>query len=153
MKKLLLFTCMISFIAIASCSREEESTEVSFTEKEDLVKKSLIEFNKSVVQTSGYNNFISSISQKSNNKQLTQDELEILIKDFLVFQNQNFTELYYKIIALDITPEEFRSIAHQFEYLKLKTISSINKQGGCCGLGGGTAGDHVIFAFLDWACC
>lgn len=152
MKKLLLFTCLFSFFIIISCSRKEESTEVSLTEKEYLVEQALIEFNKSAIKTGKYDKFINSVAQKSSMEPLSEDELEVMVSDFLGDQTQIFLDVYYQLVALNISQEEFYSISHQFEYLRFGTTSS-SKNGGCCGTGGsaGTA-DKIFFYLIDFFC-
>ncbi|WP_106794837.1 hypothetical protein [Aquimarina sp. Aq78] len=153
MRKLLLFTCVISFLTVISCSRDEESTQVSLTEKEYLVKQTIIEFNNSAVKTGKYEAFIKDVSQKSVTTPLNSVELEAMVQGFLGDQTQAFLDVYYQLVALNITPEEFHVIASQFEYLRLNVITSSNKSDGCCGTGGsvGTA-DKIFLALIDFFC-
>ncbi|MBG6129305.1 hypothetical protein IWQ47_000002 [Aquimarina sp. EL_43] len=132
MRKLLLFTCVISFLTVASCSRDVESTEVSLTEKENLVKQTIIEFNNSAIKTGKYNRLVSSVSQKSATGQLSEVELEELVQGFLASQNQAFLDVYYQLVTLNMTAEEFYSIAHQFEHLRLTTTNGLSKGSDCC---------------------
>ncbi len=127
MKKLLLFTLIFSFITITSCTRDEDVLEVSQEEKELLVKQTLIEFNKSAIKTGKLQQFLKSLSQKTANNNLSEPEVEALFQEFLGDQTQAFLDLYYQLEAMNMSGEEFGSIADQFEYLKLEMRNSLGK--------------------------
>ncbi|WP_108808674.1 hypothetical protein [Aquimarina spinulae] len=147
MRKLLLFTCVISFLTVASCSREEESTQVSVTEKEYLVKQTIIEFNNSAIKTGKYEAFIGDVSQKSTTTPLSQAELEVMLQEFLGDQTQAFLEVYHQLEALNITDKEFYSIASQFEYLRLDIIKNLSKSASeFCGANTGT----LLRILISW---
>ncbi len=131
MRRLLLFTFIFSFIAIASCTRDQESTKVSQEEKEYLVKQTIIEFNNSAIKTGKYKEFIGSISQKSAKEPLNSAELETMIQEFLGDQTQAFLDVYYQLVALNMTAEELENIAYTLEYLIVITNDS-DKDVGCC---------------------
>lgn len=150
MRKLLLFTCVISFLTVASCSRDEESRQVSLAEKEYLVKQTIIEFNNSAVKTGKYEAFINDVSQKSVTAPLSQVELEVMLQGFLGDQTQEFLDVYYQLEALKLSSEEFYSIAHQFEYLRLTGILD-KTQGGCCGIAS-NSDDGLLKDFLGFTC-
>ncbi|WP_074410132.1 hypothetical protein [Aquimarina megaterium] len=157
MRKLLLFTCIISFLTVISCSRDEETTQVSLTEKEYLVKQTIIEFTNSAIKTGKYEAFIKNVSQKSATASLSQVELEAMIQEFLGDQTQAFLDVYYQLVALNMTAEEFESIAHQFEYLILNLVTNSGKEdSSCCSFAGGTDGvpdgGSVIGVLLKLAC-
>ncbi|WP_271784011.1 hypothetical protein [Aquimarina algiphila] len=150
MRKLLLFTCIISFLTVGSCSRDEEPTEVSLTEKEYLVKQTIIEFNNSAIKTGKYKGFVNSVAQKSAVEELNSGELEVLLEEFLGEQTQAFLDVYYQLVALNITPEEFYNIASQFEYLRLNiTLNRDKGSGGCCSAGGD---GNIFVALYNWVC-
>ncbi len=151
MRKLLLFTFVISLLGTVSCSKDEEHTEVSQEEKEYLVKQTLIEFNKSAVKTGKYREFINSVYQKSSLDQLTSTELEILLQDFLGDQTQQFLSVYYKLEALNLSSEEFLSIADQFEYLRINSTQESGKIGGCCAIGS-NSGDSLLGDLIRYTC-
>ncbi|WP_024771187.1 hypothetical protein [Aquimarina macrocephali] len=153
MRKLLLFTCVISFLIVVSCSRDEESTQVSLTEKEYLVKQTIIEFNNSAIKTGKYEAFIKDISQKSATAPLNPIELEAMVQEFLGDQTQAFLDVYYQLVTLNMTVEEFYSIANQFEYLRINIKTNFDKNGNsdCCSAVG--EGKHPeLEALLDWIC-
>ncbi|WP_282080249.1 hypothetical protein [Aquimarina algiphila] len=129
MRKLLLFIFVTSLFVVGSCSKDkdEESIEVSPADKKYLVKQTLIEFNNSAVKTGKYEVFISSVAQKSALGQLSPAELEELWQEFLGDQTQAFLDVYYQLVALNITPEEFISIANQFEYLRSDILRGLGK--------------------------
>ncbi|TSE06217.1 hypothetical protein [Aquimarina algiphila] len=146
MRKLLLFIFVTSLFVVESCSKHEEYTEVSLTEKEYLVEQTLIEFNNSAIKTGKYDRLINSISQKSTTESLSQAELEVMLQEFLGEQTQAFLSVYYQLEALGITAEEFYSIAHQFEYLRLDISSNGEKKSGNCS--GGPA--SLLSAIINW---
>lgn len=149
MKKLLLFTCVISLLIVTSCSRDTDSTEVSLAEKEYLVKQALIEFNKSAIKTGKYDSFINKASQKSAVEELSPAELEALLQDFLGDQTQAFLNVYYQLEALNLTSEEFHSIASNFVYLQIYRVNLSKDRAGCCEIGenaGGSLGNLILFA-------
>ncbi|WP_271766402.1 hypothetical protein [Aquimarina algiphila] len=148
MRKLLLFICVISFLTVGSCSKEEESSEVSLTEKEYLVKQTIIEFKKSAIKTGKLNVFIRSISinQKSVEEPLSETELETMVQSFLGDQTQAFLDLYYQLIELNITGDEFRSISYQFEYLRGIQTSS---KSSCCGA---STGNEIVDVLASFFC-
>ncbi|WP_143273619.1 hypothetical protein [Aquimarina sp. MAR_2010_214] len=150
MRKLLLFTFILSFITVVSCSKDEEDTKVSQDEKEYLVKQTIIEFNNSAIKTGKYEAFIKDVSQKSATTPLNKAELKMLIQNFLGDQTQKFLDVYYQLEALELTSEEFYGIAHQFEYLRLTGILD-KTQGGCCGIAN-NSGDSLFKDFLGFTC-
>ncbi len=133
MKKLLLFTLVFFFIAITSCTRDEEIPEVSQEEKEHLVEKVLVEFNKSAIKTGKYQEFINSAVQKTTSSSFNRSELEVMVENFFGDQTQSFLDAYDRLEALNLTSEEFHQIAHRFEYLRIYVGS--NKALGCCEIG------------------
>ncbi|GAA4272141.1 hypothetical protein U6A24_11595 [Aquimarina gracilis] len=143
MKKLLLFTLIFSFIGITSCTRDEESLEISQGEKELLVKQTLIELNKSAVKTGKFEKFLKSLSQKTTEGNLSGSEVEILIQEFLGDQSQTFLDLYYQLEELNMTGEEFLRIADQYEYLKQGVSSKLQKTSEGCG-------NSLACAVWDW---
>ncbi|WP_109436903.1 MULTISPECIES: hypothetical protein [Aquimarina] len=150
MRKLLLFTFIISFLTVGSCSRDEGSNEVSLTEKEYLVKQTIIEFNNSAVKTGKYHEFINSVAQKSASEPISPERLEAMIQEFLGDQARAFLDVYYQLKALNLTSEEFRSIASQFEYLRINFEVDPSKSFGCCQFGG--AGNSRLHDLLDFVC-
>ncbi len=147
MRKLLLFTFVISFLTITSCSRDEEALEVSQAEKEYLVKQMIIEFNKSAVKTGDFQRFMKSISQKNSAGSSNELDVEALFQEFLGEQSQAFLDLYYQLEALNMTGEEFKSIADQFEYLRLEMINTNSGKSSDSGCGENST---LVCAFLDW---
>ncbi len=127
MKKLLLFTLIFSFVGITSCTKDEESIEISQEEKELIVKQTLIEFNKSAIKTGKLQKLMNSLTQKSSSENLSSSEVEILFQEFLGEQSQSFLDLYYQLEAMNMNGEEFANIADQFEYLKLEMRNSLDK--------------------------
>ncbi|EZH74025.1 hypothetical protein ATO12_14205 [Aquimarina atlantica] len=153
MRKLLLFTFVISFLTVISCSQDEETTQVSLAEKEYLVKQTIIEFNNSAVKTGKYEAFIKDVSQKSVTAPLSQTELETMVQGFLGDQTQAFLDVYYQLVVLNLTPEEFYSIAYQFEYLRLNVKMRSNKNSGCCDASDSVGANYKeLGALLNWAC-
>ncbi|MDY8137230.1 hypothetical protein [Aquimarina sp. 2201CG5-10] len=152
MKKLLLFTFWISLLFITSCSKDDRSEEILSAQKEYLVKQTIIEFNKSAIKTGKYETFINSFSEKSASGELSQTEIELLIQEFLGNQTEEFLNVYYQLEALNLTAEEFYSIADQFEDLRIYLIglSSNRSQRGCCDVS--DADDGVLAILLGWAC-
>ncbi len=126
MKKLLLFTLFFSLIAITSCTKNEDTPELSQEEKELLVKHTLIEFNKSAIKTGKLHKFSMKLSQKTASGDLSNEELEALIQDFLGDQTQAFLDLYYQLLALNLTDNEFYEIAYQYEDLRLSFLENIS---------------------------
>ncbi|WP_025664865.1 hypothetical protein [Aquimarina megaterium] len=153
MRKLLLFTCVISFLTVISCSRDEESTQVSLAEKEYLVKQTIIEFNNSAVKSGKYETFVNSVSEKSSTTPLNQAELEEMVQNFLGIQTQAFLDVYYQLVALNMTTEEFYNIADQFEYLRLNIKTKSSKNSGCCDASDSVGANYKeLGALLNWAC-
>ncbi len=128
MKKLLLFTLIFSLIGITSCTKDEDHLEMSQEEKELLVKQTIIEFNKSAVETGDFYQFKESISQKYATDNSSEPDTEALFQEFLGKQSQAFLDLYYQLEALNMTGEEFTRIAHQYEYLKVEWRSNLGKR-------------------------
>ncbi|MEW7291541.1 hypothetical protein [Aquimarina sp. 2304DJ70-9] len=141
MKKLLLFTLIFSLIGITSCTKDEEHLEISQEEKELLVKQTIIEFNKSAIETGKFQQFMTSVPQKTASGQ----DVEALFQEFLGEQSQTFLDLYYQLEAINMTGEEFKSIADQYEYLRLDIGISLGKSSsGSCNYG------ELACAIKDW---
>lgn len=152
MKKQLLFIVGLFLLTIISCSKED-SSEITISEKEDLVKQTLIEFNNSAVKTGKLDDFTKIISRKSSEKDFTTIQLEVLFQDFLGDQTQEFINLYNILIDLEITPEEFFIIASQFDYLRINLRMSLSKESNSDACSIAAAGDSssIIRAILTWA--
>jgi len=146
MRKFLLLTMIGTLLTITSCSKEESVEEISQEEKEQLVKETLIEFNKSAVKNGKFQVFKNTFRQKTADDQFTQEELETMVQEFLGDQTQDFLDLYYQLEALNITSEEFRSIADQYEELRLEIIENLNKRSRICG-----NGNSLFSEILAWA--
>ncbi|WP_109300214.1 hypothetical protein [Aquimarina sp. AU474] len=141
MKKLLLFISAIALLGISSCSKNDVN-EISQAEKENLVKHAIIEFNKSAIKTGKYQVLISEIAQKSVTGDL--DDLEELLQEFLGDQTQSFLNVYYKILELNLTEDEFFAIANQFEYLRIDTTGASKEDtDGCCTLADSSDNDPI----------
>lgn len=127
MRKLLLFLSIVAFVGLSSCSRDGV-TEISQEEKELLVKQTLIEFNNSAVVTGKLQNYLNSVAElKSRTANTSREELEALLQKFLGDQTQAFLDLYYQLEALNMTKEEFLSIAYLFEDLRLQIMGNLGK--------------------------
>lgn len=137
MRRLLLFTFILSFIAIGSCSKDDEDAKVSQEEKENLVKQTIIEFNNSAIKTGKYKEFVNSVNQKTATAPLSPVELEAMLQEFLGDQTQAFLDVYYQLEALNLTVEEFESIAYKFDYLIINIAYLSKDVGGCCQAGNG----------------
>ncbi len=148
MKKLLFIASIIFLLIFSSCSQSEYSIENSISEKEYLVEQTLIEFNKSAIKTGAYSNLVASVSDKSSTGQLSQFEVDDMIQDFLSIQTQEFLDVYYKLEALNLTEEEFFSIANQFKGLKQISISNNLEKGPAHGGGCATSRAITPFTFL-----
>lgn len=129
MKKLLLFTLIFSFIGITSCTKDDNELEISQEEKELLVKQTIIEFNKSAIETGEFQKFMNSVPQKTANGQ----DVEALFREFLGEQSQAFIDLYYQLEAMNMTGEEFTRIAYRYEYLRLEWRTNLDKSSSDCG--------------------
>ncbi|WP_438422891.1 hypothetical protein [Aquimarina macrocephali] len=145
MRKLLLFIYIISFITTFSCSKDERAYETLQEDKELIVKQTLVEFNKSAIRTGRLQKFTKSLYQKSLNTGINDQELELVIKKFMGDQTQAFLDLYHQLNALNVTPEEFYSIAHQFGYLRLDTKELDKSSSDICNSGGG-----LLVAIFDF---
>ncbi len=144
MKKLLLFTLIFTFIGISSCTKDEEHLDISQEEKELLVKQTIIEFNKSAIETGKFQKFMTSISQKTSGDQ----DVEALFREFLGEQSQAFLDLYYQLEAMNMTGEEFTQIAHKYDYLRLDTRINFGKSSNSCGNSGNNG--SLLCAILDF---
>ncbi|WP_281987421.1 hypothetical protein [Aquimarina aggregata] len=131
MKKQLLFIIGFFLLTIISCSKEE-SNEISISEKEYLVKQTLIEFNNSAVKTGKYDLLITKLSQESLKQEDSQIKLENILREFLGDQTQAFSDIYYQLVATSMTSEEFKSIARQFEDLIVNISTASKDKDGCC---------------------
>ncbi|MCK8520814.1 hypothetical protein M0D21_04520 [Aquimarina sp. D1M17] len=140
MRKLLLFLSIVAFVGLSSCSKDEV-TEISQEEKELLVKQTLIEFNNSAVKTGKLQSFAKIWTSKSATA--SEAELEEILQNFLGDQTQVFLDLFYELEALNLSSEEFHSIANKYDYLR-SHIRLNKNENGVCGVQG-AVGD-----FLDW---
>ncbi len=145
MRKLLLFLSIIAFVGLSSCSKDEV-TEISQEEKELLVKQMIIEFNNSAVVTGKLQNYFDSVAElKSQENGTSEDELEALLQKFLGDQTQAFLDLYYQLEDMNMTGEEFLSIAHLFNDLRLQITANLGKSSETeCN------GTSLLNTFLDW---
>ena len=125
MRKLLLFLITVSVIGISSCTRDDVE-EISQAEKELLVEQMLIELNKSA-KAGKYQKFVTVVSQKSATESLSEAEVEALFLEIVGEDAQIFVDLYFQLKAINMTGEEFKSIAEQFEYLRPNFGSKISK--------------------------
>ncbi|AXT60179.1 hypothetical protein D1816_07390 [Aquimarina sp. AD10] len=152
MKKHLLFIVGFFLLTIISCSKEE-SSEILLSEKENVVKQTLISFNNSAVKTKKYKVFINELSRKSNISDLTPEELDLLVDEFLKEQTQEFQQLYYKLAELNLTSEEFSIIASEFDYLRIDNNFKLNKGRICCEISGGLESNgNPLGSVFKWAC-
>lgn len=142
MKKLLLLF-IATFVGLSSCSKDEIA-EISQEEKELLVKKILIELNESVVKTGKFEQFEKSLFQKTATDNLNVSEIEALFVEFVGGQSKVFLDLYYQLEAMNMTGEEFKLIADQFEYLRLETGSNLQK------ISSESCISSLICGMIDW---
>ncbi|RZS93471.1 hypothetical protein [Aquimarina brevivitae] len=139
MKKLLPLI-LICLLFSYSCS--DQIDEIDQNDKELLVKEVVIEFNKSAVKTGKYKAFIEEYAQKSAKKQLSDDEIRVLVGEFLGDQTESFLIVYHELLKLDLTPEEFYAIASQFRDMfngvknpnGTNSSSNSNSNSSCCQL-------------------
>ncbi|MBQ4821802.1 hypothetical protein [Aquimarina sp. MMG016] len=143
MKKLLLLLSIITFVGLSSCSKDED-VGISQEEKEFLVKKTLIELNKSVIKTGKFEQFQKSLLQKTATDNLNGSDIEALFLEFLGDQSQTFLDLYYQLEAMNMTGEEFTRIADQYEYLILGVGSNLQKRSSDCSI------SSLACSIWDW---
>ncbi len=150
MRTLLLFISVVSLLTLSSCSNDEALQEITQAEKEQLVKQTIVEFNKSAVKTGNYEVFIRDLTKRTKTTELSQSELEILLQDFLSQQSVEFKNLYYQLESLNLTATEFYGIADQFEYLRTDILKSLKSSSetsvGCETIGAGS----FLTIFINW---
>ncbi|GAA4277898.1 hypothetical protein GCM10022259_26220 [Aquimarina mytili] len=118
---------------------------MSQEEKELLVKQTIIEFNKSAIETGKFQQFMKSRYQKTATDTSSESVNQDLFEEFLGEQSQAFLDLYYQLEAMNMTGEEFRRIADQYEYLRIEIRNSLGKSSSAgCDLG------SLWCAIEDW---
>ena len=143
MRKLLLFLIAVSVIGISSCTKDEVN-EISQEEKVLLVKQMVVELDK-IVKAGKYQQFTFVLSQKTENENLSDEEVEALFLEIFGEKSHTFVNLYYQLKAINMTGEEFLSIANQFDFLILETKNVSGKSADYdCSIG------SVWCAILDW---
>ena len=128
MKKQLLFLILIGSLIFQSCSKNDE---IDQDAKEIIVRKTLIEFNKSAIKSGKYLDFVQKVNYKSSQQELTDEEIKTLIDEFLGEQTNDFIKVYNELVKLNLSTEEFYTIASQYKEVFDSNLKN-QSQSACC---------------------
>lgn len=146
MKKIIFFLIGVS-ISFCSCNTEDTNIQNDISTKE-LVKKAIIEFDKSAVKTGKYEGYLFLRNKEQQTEDFALERMELLVQNFLSEQTPEFIDVYTKLVNLGITADEFRTISSDFEYLRLE-FQSNNKEFQCCG---DSPRATLLDSFFDFIC-
>ncbi|WP_299256572.1 hypothetical protein [uncultured Aquimarina sp.] len=148
MKTKLLYLTSFLLVFITSCS-SDESINGSVEQEKDLKVKSLIEaFAKDVIPSPGFSKFIEEVQNKSSSG-LTTEEAAQLEQEFLSRQTEEFVELYYYVLALDLSKEELRGFIIEYLSIINKSFKENTKNDTDeCAAGGAGDDDSILWALI-----
>lgn len=126
--KLLFLGCLLLFIS--SCSVEDSNPDNSLTETELIVKKSMEAFYLAS-KSASFKKFVNGVKSKSEYSELTEEEYQRLLDEFLSQQPQELVDLYYLLISLDLSDNEILEIALRFKEEILGKSEESSKETEC----------------------
>ncbi|SEL45002.1 hypothetical protein SAMN04487910_2490 [Aquimarina amphilecti] len=131
MKTKLLYLASFMLVLITSCSVEETTDQLSEQEKELKVENLVKLFVEDVVPSSSYSKFINDLQTKSSSG-LTEEELNQMEQEFLSTQSEEFLELYYFVVNLNLTEDELREVViAYFSFTKSNSNASKDSDDDC----------------------